>query len=111
MFEWCADEAPAAAQLTLTVEADNPARMLVRAALGERPGIQIEGDTALAADIDWLVHNLRWDVAADLERVLGPLAARQLQTVGSGLARALRGALAGAAALRPGAQPRQPRQP
>lgn len=51
--------------------------------------LDIEGDAHLATDIDWLAKNLRWDLAADLERLFGPIAAHQLTRWGRALARAL----------------------
>ena len=51
--------------------------------------LDIEGDARLATDIDWLAKNLRWDLAADLERLFGPIAAHQLTRWGRALARAL----------------------
>lgn len=100
LLEWCA-EPPAAADLTLRVDARNPALLLSRAAVGERPTVGIEGDARLAADVDWLMQNLRWDIAADLEKVVGPIAAEQLSRLGAGLAAALRAALQRLDALRP----------
>ena len=48
-------------------------RLLARALAGERPPVDVQGDAALAADVNWLIDNLRWDVEADLERAsVGP---------------------------------------
>lgn len=101
LLEWGGDETAAAADLLLKVDASNPALMLARLAAGERPVVTIEGDAGLAADVDWLVQNLRWDVAGDLEVVLGPVAAEQLAGLGTALARGLRAALARLDGLRP----------
>ena len=51
--------------------------------------LDIEGDARLATDIDWLAKNLRWDLAADLERLFGPIAAHQLTRWGRALVQAL----------------------
>ena len=63
-----------------------PAGPAVRSALGwitgDRPALRVEGDAALATDINWLAENLRWDVADDLARLFGPLAAREIERVG-----------------------------
>lgn len=32
--------------------------------------VQVHGDAALAADIQWVIENVRWDYAGDLQRVL-----------------------------------------
>jgi ubiquinone biosynthesis protein UbiJ len=107
LLEWCglpaipgasgASGAPAAAgapaDLRISVDAGNPAALFARALAGERPTVQVEGDATFAADIGWLLQNLRWDVAADLERLFGPVLAHQLHQVGRALARGLRAAL------------------
>jgi ubiquinone biosynthesis accessory factor UbiJ len=84
---------PPPADLRVTVDASNPAALFARALAGDRPTVQVEGDAAFAADIGWLLQNLRWDVAADLERLFGPVVAHQLHQMGRALARGLRGAL------------------
>jgi ubiquinone biosynthesis protein UbiJ len=73
--------------------------MMARALGGTPPAVQIEGDAQLAGDVNWLLQNLRWDVAADLERLFGPGVAHQIHQAGSALATALRGALKAVAAL------------
>ncbi|NML14756.1 hypothetical protein HHL10_07185 [Azohydromonas sp. G-1-1-14] len=97
LLEWC-ETPPAAAQLHVRVDASNPAALVAQSLTGSQPTVQLDGDAALAADINWLLQNLRWDVAADLERVLGAAAAQQLSAVGAALARGLRQALLGGAA-------------
>src|SRR4029453_10150434 len=77
--------------LTVQVDASNPALLFARSLAGEPPPLTISGDAALATDIQWLVDNLRWDVEADLERLFGPVVARQLGRLGSALAGGLRG--------------------
>lgn len=101
LMEWCGasagGEGPGGptppADLRVAVDARNPAALLARALAGERPSVQVEGDAAFAADIGWLLQNLRWDVAADLERFFGPVVAHQMHQVGRALARGLRAAL------------------
>ena len=57
---------------------------LARLALGGTPpAVQIDGDAQLAGDMNWLLQNLRWDVAADLERLFGPAVAQQLHQPGA----------------------------
>lgn len=91
LVEWVAEDG--AAELTLRIDASNPALLLTQTATGVRPEAQIEGDAALAADVAWLMENLRWDAAADLERVFPPAVAQQLASLGSMATSALRGAL------------------
>jgi ubiquinone biosynthesis protein UbiJ len=100
MLEWCGGtEAPAAADLRVGVDASNPLLLMARAMAGDKPAVDIGGDAQLATDVNWLLQNLRWDVAADLERLFGPAVAYPLQRLGSMLARALRAALQGASGL------------
>ncbi|MBL8289448.1 MAG: hypothetical protein JNL85_15820 [Rubrivivax sp.] len=115
LLEWCgvpgADAgASSASDLRIDVDASNPALLLARAMAGERPSVQVDGDAAFAADIGWLIANLRWDIAGDLERLFGPVAAYQLQQLGRWLGRGLRGAL-DAAAASPWAGPFARKQP
>jgi len=52
---------------------------LVQAVLkGQKPAVNIEGDVQLAAEVAWLVDNLRWDVEEDLARLLGDVPAAAL---------------------------------
>jgi ubiquinone biosynthesis accessory factor UbiJ len=91
LLEWCGlDDAPPAA-LAVQIDASNPALLFTRTLAGVPPPLTIAGDAALATDIQWLVDNLRWDVAADLERLFGPAVAHQIGRLGSALAAALRG--------------------
>jgi ubiquinone biosynthesis accessory factor UbiJ len=106
LLEWCGLEPEDGADLWLRLDASNPAALLARAVAGEMPAVTVDGDAVLAGDINWLLQNLRWDVAADLERVFGPAVAQQLHRLGSALARALRGALQGAAQVRERLRPR-----
>ncbi|HYE71023.1 MAG TPA: hypothetical protein VD932_05810 [Aquabacterium sp.] len=102
LAEWCA-EAPAEADLRLTLDASNPAALALQALAGQQPAIAIEGDAQFAADVDWLTKNLRWDVAAELEPLVGPAAAHEIARFGSLLVRGLRQALQGAGAAASGA--------
>ena len=97
LVEWC--QAPVEADLRVKLEAANPAALALRLLGGESPKLVIEGDAQLATDVDWLLKNLRWDVADDLHRLFGPTLAHELQRFGSALARALRSASAGASAV------------
>jgi ubiquinone biosynthesis protein UbiJ len=53
--------------------------------------VRIEGDVQLAADINWLVDNLRWDVEDDLARVIGDGPAHTVGNVARSAAAALKG--------------------
>jgi ubiquinone biosynthesis protein UbiJ len=108
MLEWCGGNAPAAADLSVRIDAANPLGLMARAMVGDRPSVAIDGDAQLAADVNWLLQNLRWDIAADLERLFGPAVAYPLHRLGSALAQALRGALQGASGLTQRTRPPTP---
>jgi len=90
LLEWCGLDEVAPADLSVQLDASNPALLFARALAGEAPPLTIAGNAALATDIQWLVDNLRWDVEADLERLFGPVVAYQLARLGSALAAGLR---------------------
>jgi len=92
LLEACAEDAPAEtpATLRLQISAANPAALMARLAAGERPEVSVQGEAQFAAAIQWLADNLRWDIEADLARVVGPLPARQLASLGAAAAAALR---------------------
>ena len=96
LVEWSRD--PVDADLRVRLDAANPAALALQALGGHMPPVVIEGDATLAADVDWLLKNLRWDVADDLQRLFGPAVAHELHRLGGALARALRGARHGAEA-------------
>ena len=75
-------------QLRVTVT-EHLAQLAGKAASSDKPSIHIEGDVALAADINWLIDHVRWDWEEDLSRFVGDAAAH---TIGQGL-RAAAGAL------------------
>lgn len=93
MLEWCGTGPLAAPDLAVRLDAANPALLVARMIGGEVPAVQIDGDAQLAADVNWLLQNVRWDVGADLERLFGPTVGHQLHRFGSVLAAALRSAL------------------
>lgn len=85
LFE-SADEdgsAPAEPDLHLRVDASQPFEAARRVAGGELPPLHIEGNVALAADVNWVVAEVRWDIAADLERLVGPGLAEGLSRAGA----------------------------
>lgn len=100
LLEWGGLERSGSADLTIRLDASNPALLVARALGGDLPPVAIDGDAQLAGDVNWLLQNLRWDVAADLERVFGPVVAQQLHRLGRALAAAIRTAMQGAEKLR-----------
>jgi ubiquinone biosynthesis protein UbiJ len=93
LLEWCGPAAAATPDLSARVDASNPAAVLAKALAGDMPPMAVEGDAAFAADVNWLVQNLRWDVAADLERVVPPAVAQTVVQVGQAVSGALRNAM------------------
>jgi ubiquinone biosynthesis protein UbiJ len=45
---------------------------------GDKPAVRIEGDVQLAAEVNWLVDHVRWDLEEDLARVIGDAPAHTL---------------------------------
>lgn len=97
-----ADVQPSAASpdLRVAIDVGDPLTTASSLLAGRREQVSVAGDAALAADIDWLVEHLRWDLADDLEPLVGAGAARALASAGSGVAAAARGALDAIVSLR-----------
>ncbi len=106
LLEWQGMQPEPGADLQVRLDASNPAALAARLLAGEPPSLQIDGDAQLAGDINWLSQNLRWDVAADLERLFGPAVAQQIHRAGQALAGALRAAVRGAQGLGERLRPR-----
>lgn len=99
MLEWCGMTGVDQPDLTMRLDASNPALLMVSAMSGDTPPVRIDGPAQLAADVNWLLVNLRWDVADDLERFFGAAPARSLRQLGGWLGRGLKAALQGAQSL------------
>ena len=82
-------EDSAAPHLTLTLTQDSPFEVAQALMQGDKPAIRIEGDVQLAADIHWLVDNLRWDLEEDLARIVGDAPAHTLVQTARAMAQAL----------------------
>lgn len=89
LFEAAAGRSPA---VTIAVP---PAALpqLLAHDLQARRAVTVTGNVALAADLEYLFANLRWDVEADLSRLFGDIAARRIGRAGQAAA-ALPGAVA-----------------
>ena len=57
--------------LTLSVTEESPVVLVQSALQGLKPAVRIEGDVQLAADVNWLVEHVRWDIEEDVARILG----------------------------------------
>jgi len=100
LLEWCGSERDAAPELTVRLQADNPALLAVRLLGGEAPPTEIAGDSQLATDVNWLMQNLRWDLAADLERVFPAPLASAIHGAAQAVSRGVHGAVQGLDSLR-----------
>lgn len=90
LLEWCESSPAREPDLTISVDMSNPARTLVQGFADQRPAVAVSGDAGLAADVSWLMDNLRWDVQDDLARIVGQAAAAELARVGASLVAGLR---------------------
>jgi len=59
------------ADLSLTVLESSPLTLASMALRGEKPRLRIEGDVQLAAEVNWLIDHVRWDLEEDLSRLIG----------------------------------------
>jgi len=64
--------------LKLTLTDNSPLSMASAILKGEKPGVHIEGDVQLAAEVNWLIDHVRWDFEEDLSKLLGDAAANTL---------------------------------
>lgn len=85
LLDLAASDTPS--DLTLSVTEPSPLALVQAALAGDKPAVRIEGDVQLAAEINWLVDHVRWDLEEDLARIIGDAPAH-------GLAQAARNALA-----------------
>ena len=76
--------------LLLTVTDASPLAVAQGVLRGEKPGVRIEGDVQFAAEVNWLVDNVRWDAEEDLARLIGDAPAHTLSNVMRSAASALR---------------------
>jgi ubiquinone biosynthesis protein UbiJ len=68
----------AAPDLTLAITEDSPLAVAQALIAGNKPAIRVEGDVQLAAEVNWLVDHVRWDIEEDLARILGDVPAHTL---------------------------------
>ena len=79
-----------APDLQLEVTETSPLALASVALRGDKPAIRIEGDVQLAAEINWLVDHVRWDLEEDVARLIGDAPAHTLGQVVRKAAQALR---------------------
>jgi ubiquinone biosynthesis protein UbiJ len=82
--------ATAAPDLTLTLTEESPWALAQAALRGDKPAVRIAGDVQLAAEVQWLVDHVRWDLEEDLARVVGDAPAHAAGQAARRMAQALR---------------------
>jgi ubiquinone biosynthesis protein UbiJ len=99
LVEWLGDERLDTPALRIEADASNPARTFAEALVGTRPRVLVSGDATLAADVQWLIDNLRWDIEDDLASIVGPAAAHAIGQIGRAIATGVREMVRAAGAL------------
>jgi ubiquinone biosynthesis protein UbiJ len=88
LLERCPPETRA--ELSMTLTQTSPFDLAQSLLVGDKPGVDIQGDVQLAAEVAWLVDNVRWDVEEDLSRVLGDATAHTLSRFARSAAQAVK---------------------
>ncbi|MEX1165316.1 MAG: hypothetical protein WEK74_00315 [Hydrogenophaga sp.] len=81
-------------ELSVTLTQTSPIDLAQSVIAGNKPGVDIQGDVQLAAEVAWLVDNVRWDVEEDLSRIIGDAAANTLVRFARSAAEAIKGFVA-----------------
>jgi ubiquinone biosynthesis accessory factor UbiJ len=76
--------------LTLVLTEESPWALAQTLLAGAKPPVRIEGDVQLAAEVNWLADNVRWDVEEDLSRILGDAPSHMLVQAARKMGSALR---------------------
>ncbi|NDF05088.1 MAG: hypothetical protein EB066_01430 [Betaproteobacteria bacterium] len=79
--------------LSLHISQESPWAIVQGLVQGDKPTMQVQGDVMLAADINWLVDHVGWDIEEDLSRVLGDAMAHQCVAMAKRVFTALKGFL------------------
>jgi ubiquinone biosynthesis protein UbiJ len=88
--------------LVMTVTDESPMAIAQAALRGDKPAVHIEGNVQLAAEVNWLVEHVRWDIEEDLARVVGDVPAHTLSQITQSIIGSLRQFIAKAASFVPG---------
>jgi ubiquinone biosynthesis protein UbiJ len=99
LLDLAADEARP--DLVLALTNGSPSALVQLVMRGDRPVVRIEGDVQLAAEVNWVVDHVRWDIEEDLARVVGDAPAHSLGQAARAMVKALRKFI-GASASDPG---------
>ena len=90
LLEWCGPEDDLLqADLRVRVAASDPVRAALSMLSGRSPPMQVEGDAEFASAVQWLADHLRWDLADELHRLVGPGPAQALAALAAGARQAL----------------------
>jgi ubiquinone biosynthesis protein UbiJ len=81
--------------LTLTLTEESPWSLAQSALRGDKPAVRIAGDVQLAAEVQWLVDHVRWDLEEDLSKVVGDAPAHAMGQGMHRVAEALRSFVGG----------------
>jgi len=81
---------PGSGDLMLWITETSPSSLVQALMTGQKPPVRIEGDVQLAADINWLVDHVRWDMEEDLSRVFGDATAHHMAAFFKRIASAMR---------------------
>jgi len=68
----------AKADLSFTITENSPVAIAQAVMQGAKPDVRIEGDVQLAAEVNWLVDHVRWDMEEDLSKIIGDAPAHLL---------------------------------
>jgi len=75
--------------LSLVVTEQSPFAIAQELIQGGKPAVRIEGDVQLAAEVNWLIDHVRWDIEEDLARLMGDVPAHTLAQVARNMAHAV----------------------
>ena len=92
LVEWLGGERVAEADLRIELDASNPALSFAHLLSGAKPKVSVAGNAAFAADVNWLIDNLRWDIQDDLAQLVGAGPAHQIGRLARVVADAVRDA-------------------
>lgn len=75
--------------LSLVITQESPLAIAQAMLQGDKPPVRIEGDVQLAAEINWLIDHVRWDVEEDLARLVGDVPAHAVTNATRNMAHAV----------------------
>ena len=87
------------ADLTLTITETSPLQLAQSAIKGDKPPVHIAGDVQFAAEINWLVEHVRWDIEEDVARVVGDAPAHAIGDIARRVLQTLRDFVGNATAM------------